>query len=120
MNETILHFTDPAVEHIKKSLARFPEGGFRLSVKKTGCSGHKYFPELVAARKAGDIQVIISQGLVVFIDPTCVEMIRGTIVDYAAKGLGQKQLTFNNPNITGACGCGESFYYQKKDDHDHG
>lgn len=113
MSESILQFTDSAVEHIKKTLVRFPEGGFRLSVKKTGCSGHKYLPAVVAGPEEGDIQLTTPQGLLVFVDPKCVDMVRGTLVDYVTKSLGQKQLTFNNPNTTGACGCGESFHWQQ-------
>lgn len=110
MKELILHFSDAAVAHINKSLTRFPNGGFRLSIKKTGCSGYKYVPEVVPEGKPGDVEFITKQGLKVFIDAKCVAVITGTLVDLVAKSLGQKQLVFNNPNVTGECGCGESFH----------
>ncbi len=113
MSEAILHFTDEAVEHIKKSLTRFPNGGFRLSIKKTGCSGYKYVPEILADPKANDVEFSAEHGLRIFIDPTCVNMVKGTLVKLTAKGLGQKLLTFDNPNVTGECGCGESFHLQE-------
>lgn len=113
MNENILHFTDKAVEHIKKSLARFPKGGFRLTVKKTGCSGYKYVPEVVPEPKAGDIQFKSSQDLIVYLDPMWVDVLKGTEVDLVSKSLGQKQLVFHNPNVAGECGCGESFNLPK-------
>ena len=62
MSEAILHFTDEAVEHIKKSLTRFPNGGFRLSIKKTGCSGYKYVPEILADPKANDVEFSAEHG----------------------------------------------------------
>lgn len=106
----ILQFTDKAIEHINKSLIRFPRGGFRLSIKKTGCSGYKYIPEVTAEPKANDLEFIAEQGLKVFIDAACVKVVAGTVVDLVSKGLGQKQLVFNNPNVSGECGCGESFH----------
>ncbi len=109
MSEVMVRFTDKAVEHINKSLIRFPNGGFRISIKKTGCSGYKYVPEVVAEPKANDVEVIAEGGLRVFIDPICVKVIQGTVVDLVTKSLGQKQLVFNNPNVSGECGCGESF-----------
>lgn len=113
MSENILQFTDKAVEHIKKSLSRFPKGGFRLTVKKTGCSGYKYVPEVVPEPKEGDIQFKSSQDLIVFLDPAWLEVLKGVQVDLVSKSLGQKQLVFYNPNVTGECGCGESFNLPK-------
>lgn len=112
MSEPILHFTEKAVEHIKKSLVRYPNGGFRLMTKKAGCTGNKYIPEIVRERKPGDVAWTTEQGLHVFVDAACVDAIRGTRVDLVSKSLGQKQLVFTNPNAAGECGCGESFYLE--------
>lgn len=117
MSEAILRFTDKAIEHINKSLTRFPNGRFRLSIKKTGCSGYKYVPEVIAEPKADDVQMTAEQGLLVSLDPKCVQVVAGTVVDLVDKSLGQKQLVFNNPNVTGECGCGESFHLPE-DHHD--
>jgi Fe-S cluster assembly iron-binding protein IscA len=38
-----------------------------------------------------------------------INALRNTEIDLVDKGLGQKQLVFNNPNIKHSCGCGESF-----------
>ncbi len=110
MSEIILQFTDKALEHIKKSLARFNNGGFRLSVKKTGCSGYKYIPEILAEPKANDFEFTTEQGLRVFVDSAWLKVVKGTRVDLKDKGFGQKQLVFDNPNVAGECGCGESFH----------
>lgn len=110
MSGVILQFTEKAIEHIKKSLVRFNNAGFRLSVKKTGCSGYKYLPEILAEPKANDIEFTTEQGLRVFVDSAWVKVIQGTQVDLKDKGFGQKLLVFNNPNVTGECGCGESFH----------
>jgi iron-sulfur cluster assembly accessory protein len=109
MTENIISFTDKAIEHITKALTRYPQGGFRLSTKKAGCTGYKYIPEILAAPKPGDQEFTTQQGLRVFIDPLCRKALEGTVVDLVNKGLGQKQLTFTNPNAVSECGCGESF-----------
>jgi iron-sulfur cluster assembly accessory protein len=103
----MMYFTDEAVAHIRKSLVRFPGGGFRVSIKKSGCSGYKYVPEVVAGPKEGDVEWVTEQGLRVFVDlPGVMKEVR---VDLETRSLGQKQLVFHNPNVIHECGCGESF-----------
>ncbi len=108
--KTIITLTDAAVAHIHKIIEQRGSGiGFRLSVKITGCSGFMYNPEIVDDIKSGDIKITTPQGLQVFIDPACVDIIKGTTLDFVKKELGQHQLQFNNPNVASECGCGESF-----------
>jgi len=105
----ILTFTDAAIDHIKSILAKHAEGAmFRLSVKQTGCSGYMYMPEIVQENKNADI-VLSDLEIPVLIDPNCVALIKGTVVDYVKKNLIVSQLSFDNPNAEGLCGCGESF-----------
>lgn len=107
----MISFTPAAIEHIKKMLHKEAEGiGFRLSVKKTGCSGYAYVPEIIKQTKEADLQ-ITTDDLHVYIDPACVEYIKGVVIDYTADtvGLKQKRLVFINPNEKNRCGCGESF-----------
>lgn len=112
MNEeqNILKLTDAAAAHINKMIAQRDGGiGFRLAIKVTGCSGYMYNPEIVDNIKSADVKITTPQGLCIFIDPACVEIIKGTTVDFVEKQLGQQQLWFNNPNVASECGCGESF-----------
>lgn len=114
--ENIIELTDAAVAHIQKIMARKSGAkAFRLSIKVTGCSGYMYQPEVVEQGKPGDIRIDTLQGLVVFVDPECVKIIRGTVLDFVEKELGQHQLLFNNPNVESECGCGESFNLKKED-----
>lgn len=109
-NSNILKFTDVAIAHIKATIAKHKDGiGFRLSVKQTGCSGYMYVPEIIKVENKQDVKIAHQTGIFIFIDPNCVELIRGTRVDYVQKSLGMKQLEFNNPNAESLCGCGESF-----------
>src|SRR3989338_3084101 len=105
--ESVLQFTDAAIAHIKKLMTKQPAAcGFRLSVKKTGCSGWMYVPDLVTEKNSHDFYFLAQQNLPVFVDAKYIDMLKGTIVDLVDKGLGQQQLIFNNPNAESACGCG--------------
>jgi iron-sulfur cluster assembly protein len=110
---TPVKFTDAAVEHIAGMLQKHQGGvGFRLSVKKTGCSGFAYLPTIVEEVKAGDIHFVANDNLPVFIDPKALEFFDELVVDYVAEEghvLKQRRLVFINPKETGRCGCGESF-----------
>lgn len=112
MMQTIITLTDSAVEHIKTILAKNDKGiGFRLSIKKTGCSGYAYVPDIIEQVKAGDIY-FSQAGLAVYVDPACEEFVKNLVIDYVADnqvGLKQKRLVFINPNEKNRCGCGESF-----------
>lgn len=50
----------------------------------------------------------LQDGATVFIDKKAQMSILGTEMDYAESKLAS-EFVFNNPNITGTCGCGESF-----------
>jgi iron-sulfur cluster assembly protein len=44
----------------------------------------------------------------VFVDPSSITLIDGTVVDFVKQGLNEA-FRFLNPNVKGECGCGESF-----------
>lgn len=47
-------------------------------------------------------------GVKVIVDKKSLVYIDGTELDYTKEGLNEG-FKFNNPNVTGECGCGESF-----------
>ena len=109
--------TPAAVEHIKEIMQRRDvHFGFRLTMRKYGCNGFGYVPDVVAKAPQGDIELDVVNDFKVFIDPQYAEALNGTVIDYVSKGLGQQQLIFNNPNAEGACGCGESVNLKVKQD----
>ncbi|PIZ03965.1 MAG: Fe-S cluster assembly scaffold SufA [Gammaproteobacteria bacterium CG_4_10_14_0_8_um_filter_38_16] len=110
----MITLTAAATEHIQKMLEKKGENAtFRLSIKQTGCSGYMYIPEIVFEKKESDV-VVHADPILIYIDENAVTMIKGTVIDYVKKSLGQSQLEFNNPNAAGLCGCGESFQIRKK------
>lgn len=109
---TIITLTNAASDHIKKMIEKRGGGiGFRLSIKKTGCSGYAYVPDIIDAAAENDIHFITGDGLKVFVDPECEFFVKNLMIDYVqdTMGLKQKRLVFINPNEKNRCGCGESF-----------
>lgn len=111
-NSPVIFFTDTAVNHIKKLMGENKQNiGFRLGIKKSGCTGFAYVPDIIKNIYEEDIYFLAEQNLPVYIDPKndALTIIKNTILDFVDKGAGQKQLVYNNPNVKDQCGCGESF-----------
>ena len=81
--------------------------GLRLGVTKTGCSGYSYVINYADAIAGEDI-VFEDRGVTIIVDPEALKLIDGTEVDFVKHGLNEA-FSFKNPNVTGECGCGESF-----------
>ena|SRR3990167_4677226 len=113
----MITLTDAAAHYIKSMLAqKSAQAVFRLSLKKTGCSGYSYAPEIRESETSDDLCVDIGD-LKVYIDAQYQNYLRGLLIDYREEqtqlGLKQKKLIFSNPNEEGRCGCGESFHVEK-------
>lgn len=100
--------TEQAAEHVKTFLAKQGGGlGLRLGVEKTGCSGWAYTVDSAEAVRDGDA-VFEDQDVKIVVDAEALALIDGTHVDFVRQGLN-RNFVFNNPQVTEACGCGESF-----------
>lgn len=105
----MIKLTDSAVQHIQTMLKDKGENAvFRLSIKKTGCSGYQYVPEIVFQKKENDVEMVVSD-LKMYLDASTLDLMKGTVVDYVQKSLGVSQLVLTHPNAKSVCGCGESF-----------
>jgi iron-sulfur cluster assembly accessory protein len=108
--DRVVTLTDAAISHIRKNLIRDPTAkGLRLSIKKTGCSGFAYVTDIIKETPETDLHYLFGEDVAVFVEPSAVQFIVGTVIDFVDKGLGQSKLVFNNPNVASLCGCGESF-----------
>ena len=101
--------TENATRHILKQMESDPSAiGFRLEVKRTGCSGWMYVVDLVREAREDDMIFSVGGGLDIYVDEKSFGFVHGTEIDFVSEGL-TRQLVFNNPNVTAECGCGESF-----------
>jgi len=100
--------TEPAAKHVASFLANRGKGiGLRLGVKTSGCSGMAYVLEFVDVLNEDD-QVFSDKGVKIIVDEKSLVYLDGTELDFVKEGLNEG-FKFNNPNINGECGCGESF-----------
>jgi iron-sulfur cluster assembly protein len=107
--EERVELTDAAIAHIRRELAKETDAvGFRIAVRKTGCSGWMYTVEFVREPGADDLVFRFPEGLDVYVDEKSFSFVRGMRVDFVSEGLS-RHLKFINPNVTSECGCGESF-----------
>ncbi|MDH3612692.1 MAG: iron-sulfur cluster assembly accessory protein [Gammaproteobacteria bacterium] len=103
-----ISLTESAAERVSSYLkARGAGIGLRLGIAKTGCSGYSYVINYADEVEGEDI-VFEDRGVKIVVDPEALKLIDGTEVDFVKNGLNEA-FSFKNPNVTGACGCGESF-----------
>jgi len=104
----VMRLTDAAAERIKAVMANAdrPIAAVRVGVKNGGCAGMSYTMEYAEKINPLD-EVVEDKGVKILIDPKAVLFLLGTEMDYKTEKLSA-QFVFNNPNQTGACGCGES------------
>lgn len=103
-----ISLTEAAARHVRKSLDQRGKGeGLRLGVRTAGCSGMAYVLEFVD-QIGSEETVFESHGVKLVVDPKSLVYLDGTVLDYTREGLNEG-FKFENPNVKGACGCGESF-----------
>jgi iron-sulfur cluster assembly protein len=100
----------PAAEaQILRLMQRGTTKGLRIGVKKGGCAGMEYTMDYVDTIDPHD-EVVEQNGARVMIAPMAQMFLFGTEIDYQS-GLLESGFRFNNPNVTEACGCGESIKF---------
>ncbi|XP_037725359.1 iron-sulfur cluster assembly 1 homolog, mitochondrial isoform X1 [Drosophila subpulchrella] len=104
-----LTLTPAAVMRIKTLLQDKPDMvGLKVGVRQRGCNGLSYTLDY-ASQKADKLdEEVIQDGVKVFIDKKAQLSLLGTEMDFVESKLSS-EFVFNNPNIKGTCGCGESF-----------
>ena len=100
--------TESAAQQIQKQLTKRGSGlGLRLGVKKSGCSGYAYVLDYVDLPETND-QIFDLSGVKIIVKSDDLSILDGIEIDYRKDGLNAA-FKFNNPNVKGMCGCGESF-----------
>ena len=103
-----ISLTEPAAERVRNHLKSRANGlGLRIGIKKTGCNGFAYVVNYADEINAAD-RVFEDRGVTVVVDEASLSLIDGTEVEVFNEGLNEA-FRFRNPNVSGECGCGESF-----------
>jgi iron-sulfur cluster assembly protein len=104
----LMEITDSAASRIKTLVEKAGANaiGLRIGVKNGGCAGMSYTVEMAEDARPGE-SLVEDKGARVLIDPKAVLFLIGTRMDFAATKMAAT-FTFENPNETASCGCGES------------
>ncbi|MEM8981154.1 MAG: iron-sulfur cluster assembly accessory protein [Pseudomonadota bacterium] len=101
--------TPKAAAQIAKLMAKDGSQGLRIGVKKGGCAGMEYTMDYVTEIDPND-EVVEVDGARVLIAPMAQMFLFGTEIDYEVSLL-EAGFKFKNPNVSEACGCGESIKF---------
>lgn len=100
--------SEAAANHVRSYAAKHGGGcTVKIGVRTSSCSAHAYTFEL-NGRAAEDDYVCTDKGVRLIIDPKSLVYLSGTHIGFKKEGL-QEGFSFENPNVKGTCGCGESF-----------
>ncbi len=102
--------TNKAAQQIVKLMSEGDKKGLRIGVKKGGCAGMEYTMDYVDEIDPND-EVVEQNGAVIMIAPMAQMFLFGTEIDYEVSLL-EAGFKFKNPNVTEACGCGESIKFE--------
>ncbi|TCD61789.1 Iron-sulfur assembly protein 1 [Steccherinum ochraceum] len=106
-SKAAISITPVAVEHLKALMKSPTPQLLRIGVRNKGCAGLSYHLEYVDKPAKFD-EVVEQDGIQVVIDSKALFSIIGSEMDWKEDTLSAK-FAFKNPNVTDACGCGESF-----------
>lgn len=107
-SKAAITLTPAAIERVKVLMGKNPEmAGLRIGVKQRGCNGLSYTLEYAKEKQKFD-EIVQQSGVKIFIDAKAQLTLLGTEMDFVNNDLSS-EFVFNNPNIKGTCGCGESF-----------
>jgi iron-sulfur cluster assembly protein len=101
--------TEEAANAVKDAMAHSGniDGGLRIMVEVGGCAGNRYLIGLDSEPREDDI-VFETNGVTLFVDPDSQPALEGMKVGFV-ESLEGSGFTFDNPNATEKCACGQSF-----------
>ena len=108
MTEPQISLTNSAAKRVAWIAARQDKPAIlRLAIDGGGCAGFTYKFELASAAESDD-EVVETDGVKLVVDPTSLELVKGSAVDFV-EDLGGAAFRVTNPNAQSGCGCGSSF-----------
>lgn len=110
--QTAVSVTIPAANKIRELMEKQGKSDHALRVLALpgGCAGYTYSMKFEAPNGVGPSDVQFdANGVKLVVDPSAVNMLRGSTIDWVESLEGSK-FVFNNPNAKSTCGCGKSFH----------
>ena len=108
----MISITDTAVSEIRKQAGKRgkPGSALRVGIRGGGCTGFSYLFEWSDAAPKPHDKVFEKDGIKLYVDPKSFVYLDGTELDFVTSIMGHG-FKFNNPNVKGQCGCGESVQF---------
>ncbi|CEP01359.1 unnamed protein product (mitochondrion) [Plasmodiophora brassicae] len=105
-----LVITERAAQRLEDLLrSRSDSLGVRIGIIRRGCNGQSYTMKY-ANEIAPTDEVVKQHGVTVLVDGKALMFLVGTTMDFVEDDL-KAEFVFNNPNVKGMCGCGESWSF---------
>ena len=106
-NQCQITLTDRAQRHLTKMIHNQSGIGVLVALEKAGCAGYMYRIEIIQSPPEDCVEIAIDQQVTLFVPFNSVPRLNGSQLDYQMNQLETKAV-FKNPNVTLACGCGDS------------
>jgi iron-sulfur cluster assembly accessory protein len=108
----MITITDKAAAEVKKQADKRgkPESALRVGIRGGGCTGFSYLFEWCDGPPRTHDKVFEKDGIKLYVDPKSLVYLDGTELDFVTSMMGYG-FKFNNPNVKGSCGCGESVQF---------
>ena len=105
--ENKIEITKNAQNHISDVIKNDNKMYFRITVLGGGCAGFQYQFDF-DNKKNDDDFLFKTEKILVLIDSTSLELIKGSKIDYVNELIGSS-FKITNPQASSSCGCGTSF-----------
>jgi len=86
-----------------------PDAKIRVGIRGGGCTGYTYVFEWAEQLRPSDRE-FFGHGVSIVVDPKSLVYLAGMQLDFV-RGMMGHGFKFNNPNVKGDCGCGESVQF---------
>ena len=107
-----ISLTDSAVKEIRRLAEKrgTPAAALRAGIRGGGCTGFAYLFEWSDGAPGEHDKVFEKDGVKLYVDAKSYVYLDGTELDFVTSMMGHG-FKFNNPNVKGSCGCGESIQF---------
>jgi iron-sulfur cluster assembly protein len=84
-----------------------PDAAIRFGIRGGGCTGYSYMFQYEDGPPRASDTLVEMAGVRVYVDPKSMRLVKNTKIDFET-GMRGHGFRFDNPNVSNACGCGES------------